>query len=135
MKASKKQIKSELKKNGGLITDTACALGISRQSLYERLKKDADLQRAKKSAEETVNDLAERKLFKAIDAGQPWAVQFYLKTKAKHRGYSEKIEVSSKSEISNNVNIECTIKSIVERIDNFSNSKRIRDKDSIDDVT
>ena len=39
-----------------------------------------------------VDDAAEMVLYKAIMAGEPWAVQFRLRTKGKGRGYVERVQ-------------------------------------------
>ena len=41
------------------------------------------------------SDLAEIKLEQAIMNGEPWAIQFQLRTQGKSRGYSEKIETEN----------------------------------------
>src|SRR5262245_40470650 len=41
---------------------------------------------------ETMKDNAESVLYKAVLAGEAWAVQFYLRTQGHDRGYTERVE-------------------------------------------
>lgn len=108
-----------LESNGAIMVDTAKALNTSRVSLWAWIRDDEELQEAKKSVEESMIDLAESKLMTRIKgysytettsernekgkmvetkkvvksmAPDVGAIAFYLKTKAKNRGYIEKQE-------------------------------------------
>lgn len=41
-----------------------------------------------------VTDVAESRLIKAIDDGEQWAVKFWLTTKGKGRGFTERTEIT-----------------------------------------
>ena len=49
---------------------------------------------ALKIARDGVTDLAEGKLFQAINNGEPWAIALYLRTVGKSRGYVERSELT-----------------------------------------
>ena len=87
------QIKEALEKNDGLITQTAKALGISRQALSKRIHKNKDLESFLEGVRESTLDIAESELFKSIRSGKAWAICFYLKCHGKKRGYIEKQEL------------------------------------------
>lgn len=77
----------------GLVSVAAKLLGAHRDSVYRALKRWPTLHHVKAAATEDVNDVAEHRLYEAIERGDPWAVQFYLKTKGKSRGYVERSEL------------------------------------------
>lgn len=97
-----------LKATGGIKTAAVALIkkntGISmdRTTINLRLKKNAKIQEAIAEAEESVLDLAQGSLVKAIKNGNITAIIFYLKTKGKDRGFVEKHEIDSKTEITNN---------------------------------
>lgn len=82
-----------LEKTGGVITAAAKSLNTSRVSLYKWIEADGKLREAKEQAEESLLDLAESKLFQAINKGDMTAIIFTLKTRGKKRGYVERQEV------------------------------------------
>jgi hypothetical protein len=113
MTINRKRVKEALEKTGGLIAPAAKLLDMTRSGLYKRLSKDEKLQEARKEATEIVADMAEYKLIQGIQAGQPWAVLFYLKTRCKDRGYTEKTE----TQITGSVEVKVTKEDILKRIE------------------
>lgn len=82
-----------LQKNAGNVSKTAKALGVSRQTLYTRIKQEPALKEAVEQAVETVLDEAESVLYrKAINEGETTSLIFLLKTRGKSRGYVERAE-------------------------------------------
>ena len=77
------------------LTETAKALGVTRRTLYKWMDKDAELKEMMESATETMIDMVETKLYSKIMKGDTASIIFFLKTKAKHRGYSEKVQVEN----------------------------------------
>ena len=102
------QITEALEKNDGLITQTAKALGISRQALSKRIHKNKNLELFLESVRESTLDIAESELFKSIRSGKAWAICFYLKCHGKKRGYIEKQELDlyTKDNLSNTLSEE-----------------------------
>ena len=88
------QIAKAIRANGGFITRTAEALGVSAPAISIRVSKSAKLQKVVRETEEFYLDLAESKLMGAINAGEPWAICFFLKCKGKKRGYVERQEIA-----------------------------------------
>ena len=89
-----KQYADALIEAQGMLSVAARHLGVSRQAIYLAAKKHPTVQEAIDDARENTGDTAELKLFEAIKAGEPWAVQFYLKTQGKRRGYIERQEIT-----------------------------------------
>ena len=102
-------------------TEIAESLGIARKTLYEWIDKDPDLKEAIEAQEEANIDFTESKLFSRIEGYEhedvhisnyqgtitetpltkhyppdPTSIIFYLKTRAKHRGYVERQEITGK---------------------------------------
>jgi predicted transcriptional regulator len=88
------EVVSALEHAKGMIAPAARSLGCSRNTIKRYLKEDTDIARAHADMSEHVTDRAELKLFDAIERGEAWAICFYLKCKAKDRGYVERAEVS-----------------------------------------
>jgi hypothetical protein len=87
------QVIEALEKTRGLKGPAAQALGCSRRTLYNYEKRYASVAEAIEEQRELNLDAAEMSLLRAVERGEAWAVCFYLKTQAKHRGYTEKAEV------------------------------------------
>ena len=65
---------------------------LSRPEYNRWMKNDPLFRAAHDDIMESFIDLAESKLFQAIQGNQPWAVCFFLKCRAKQRGYVERTE-------------------------------------------
>jgi hypothetical protein len=74
----------------GILSVSAKKLDCSRQTIYNHLKKSKRLQALYNNENETMIDFVEMKLFENIQAGKEASIFFFLKTKAKHRGYIER---------------------------------------------
>ncbi len=81
IKHSNEELAALLKKAYGNISQVAAALGVTRQSLWARIQRNAMLRNTIEEARETIVDLAERKLYKAVEAGMEWAVKRVLDSK------------------------------------------------------
>ena len=87
------QVIEALGKTCGMKGPAARLLGCSRRTLYNYEKRYASVAEAIEEQRELNLDAAEMSLLRAVERGEAWAVCFYLKTQAKHRGYTEKTEV------------------------------------------
>lgn len=76
------------------IVSTACAkVGISRQTHYDYMDSDPEYAKAVDDINERTIDMVESKLYKKINKDEcTTSTIFFLKTKAKHRGYIERQE-------------------------------------------
>lgn len=99
MKVTKLQLIEAIHKNAGIVSGILKTLKkeydveLTRNAIYERKYTDPDIEAAFVEAEENTADLAENRLVSAINDGDMRAVMFYLKTKAKKRGYAERQEL------------------------------------------
>ncbi len=105
-------------------TEISESLGIARKTLYEWIDKDDELHDAIKTQEEANIDFAESKLFERINGYEhkdvhisnfkgeitttplikhyppdPTSIIFFLKTRAKHRGYVEKQQIELSGDV------------------------------------
>jgi hypothetical protein len=67
--------------------------GCHRSLIWQYIDNDPELRALTDELQEVFIDEAESQLFKLIREGQPNAIIFFLKTKARHRGYSERLEL------------------------------------------
>lgn len=98
MKVTDEMLKQAIKKNAGIVKGIIDSLKkeygieVSRNAIYNRKSRDKEIADAFTEAEENVADIAENRLITAINEGELKAVIFYLKTKGKKRGYTERQE-------------------------------------------
>lgn len=74
----------------GLLQDVALRLGVSRSVLRTYIGERPTCSQALKEAREAMGDVAERKLFELIEAGDVRCIMYYLSTVHKARGYGVK---------------------------------------------
>jgi hypothetical protein len=86
------QVIAALQKANGLQAAAARALGVSRKTISNYIDGDDEIKAAYQETNESNIDKVEGKLFDQINNGNITAIIFYLKTKAKHRGYVERVE-------------------------------------------
>ena len=89
------EIAQVLEECKGLVTTTAKRLGVASGTIRNRIAKSPDLQKVQNESLETVVDFAESKLLKKIEEGDLQATMFFLKSKGKHRGYSDRVDGSN----------------------------------------
>lgn len=86
-------VEAKLRKLNGNMAAVARALGVHRSTVKRFIDKRPSLQETMLDLREAMKDNAESALYSAVLAGHSWAVQFYLRTQAKERGYSERTEL------------------------------------------
>jgi len=92
-RSQKEAMLDAMEKNLGIVTDSCRQIGISRDTHYRWLKEDKQYKKAIKDIENVALDFAESALHQQIKKGNPLSTMFYLKCKAKKRGYIEQQEV------------------------------------------
>ena len=81
-----------LQNSRGVVTTACEASGVPRSSFYRYMEDDTVFAEAVKDIDNTAIDFVENKLFQQIETGNTACIIFFLKTRAKHRGYVEKTE-------------------------------------------
>tara|TARA_R110000796_G_scaffold252629_1_gene389101 strand:+ start:11013 stop:11351 length:339 start_codon:yes stop_codon:yes gene_type:complete len=98
-----------LSKNAGNVSRACKAMNINRRTFYNWMDKEESFRFVVEEIQESLIDDAESELQKLIKDGNTAAILFFLKTKAKARGYIERQEqdITSKGEkISININLD-----------------------------
>lgn len=99
----KRTFVANFKKAGGIVCVACERTGIDRTTYYRWCKDDPEFAQAVKEVEAAQIDFVESKLMENINAGDTKAMIFYLKTKGKARGWTERelplIEINSERKI------------------------------------
>lgn len=137
----KKAMIEALKKSLGIVSTACQNVEISRQTHYRWLSEDPEYKCQVEDITEDAIDFVESKLYEKIDGitvqtynskGEPviydqvpsdTAIIFYLKTKAKKRGYIEKQEIDQKTEHSGSIAISWQEPPISDTNDKSSNGE------------
>tara|TARA_R100001163_G_scaffold51200_1_gene38606 strand:+ start:373 stop:732 length:360 start_codon:yes stop_codon:yes gene_type:complete len=82
-----------LEKSLGVVTIACKSAGIPRSTYYKWLKDDKEFSEKVKEIENVALDFAESQLHQQISDNSTAATIFFLKTKGKARGYTEKNEL------------------------------------------
>ena len=92
----KEKLLKALQETQGLIYHACKKAGnISRSTYYRYLKEDTEFAKAVEDIKEAQIDYVEGQLIKNISYGKETSIIFYLKSKAKDRGYAEKLDITS----------------------------------------
>ena len=87
-----------LKSSLGVVTHALGTLNLSRTNYYKWIKEDAEFALEVEEIQNEALDFAETALFDQIRDGNPQSTMFYLKTKGKKRGYTERSELDISSQ-------------------------------------
>lgn len=88
------QVIDAIDKSQGIIKHAARLLNCSRRTIHNYIERYPSVADAYEDTNEGMIDYVESKLIEQISVGNTTAIIFYLKTKAKHRGYAERTEVT-----------------------------------------
>lgn len=89
----KQALTEALKEADGNMATVARKFQCSRSLVWQHVNADPELSALVDELTETFIDEAESQLYSHIRAGNVVATIFFLKTKARHRGYSERLEL------------------------------------------
>lgn len=88
-KITVEEVESLIESLKGNLAAIARSLGVSRQTVHNRINESPTLGKALAQARETMIDNAESSLYAKVLAGDITAIIFFLKTQGKRRGYSD----------------------------------------------
>jgi hypothetical protein len=88
----KKKMLHALEQTLGVVSSACQKARISRDTHYRWLKEDDHYREKAEELAEVAIDFVEGQLLKQIKEGSIAGIIFYLKTKGKRRGYSEKVD-------------------------------------------
>jgi hypothetical protein len=89
------QVSKALVDQKGIVSAAAQALKCSRQTVQAYLHRYASVRKAADEANESMKDFVEQQLIKNIAAGKEASIFFYLKCKARDRGYIERLRTEN----------------------------------------
>lgn len=112
---TEEQIAHALQRQCGNVSATAKALGVSRSTINRRIAGSSVLETIRDDARETLIDVAENALLKAIKGGNIAAIIFALKTQGRSRGYVERVEMTGAE--SGPIQTEIILRQVPERQD------------------
>jgi len=95
LKGKKKDMIEALTKSAGNVSAACKMVGVSRQTHYAWLDKSDTYKKEYGDSLEQLKDFVETELLKNIKGGSVAAQIFWLKTKAKDRGYVERVELDA----------------------------------------
>jgi hypothetical protein len=81
-----------IRESKGLLTLAAAKAGVSYWTVWKYAQDFPSVKQAVEESKEDMLDIAEGKLFQAINSGNMTAIIFFLKTRGKDRGYIERTE-------------------------------------------
>jgi hypothetical protein len=91
----KEKLLDALERSLGIVTPACKEVGISRNQFYHYYNTDADFKRAVDDINEITLDFAENQLLKKIKEGSERSILFYMRYKARRRGYTDSIDITS----------------------------------------
>ena len=94
--SKKEKLLKALQETQGLIYHACKKAGnISRSTYYRYMREDPEFAQAVEDIKEAQIDYVEGQLIKNISDGRETSIIFYLKSKARDRGYAEKVDITS----------------------------------------
>jgi len=90
---SKKALVEALEKSLGVVTTACKKVGVGRTTYYDWYNNDLEFKKQVDELQNVALDFAESQLHKQISENNTAATIFYLKTKGKLRGYTDKSEL------------------------------------------
>jgi len=97
MQNRKKQILELYPKKACNVSAVCSAVGITRKTFYDYVNSDSDFKESIEESKEALLDNAESVLQKKIMGEDTISLIFFLKTKGKARGYTERTEIEDLS--------------------------------------
>jgi hypothetical protein len=102
---TKMKLIEALERSLGIVTPACKEVGISRNTFYTYYNEDIDFKSAVDDINEVTLDFAENQLLKKIKEGSERSILFYMKYKARRRGYSDSIDITSGGDKITGINI------------------------------
>jgi hypothetical protein len=91
----KEKLLEALERSLGIVTPACKEVGISRNTFYHYYRTDPEFKAAVDDINEITLDFAENQLLKKIKEGSERSILFYMKYKARKRGYTDSLDITS----------------------------------------
>ena len=102
----KKKLLEALEKSLGIVTPSCKEVGISRNQFYVYYREDEEFKKAVDDINDITLDFVENQLLRKIKEGSERSIMFYMKYKARKRGYTDSIDITTNGENMNKIQIE-----------------------------
>lgn len=91
----KKKLLEALERSLGIVTPACKEVGVSRETFYRYYREDPEFKKSVDDINEITLDFAENQLLKKIKEGSERSILFYMKYKARKRGYTDSLDITS----------------------------------------
>jgi len=122
---SKREVHSALEKSRGRVYLASQMLECHPNAIYRYMQRYPETKAFCEEIRERAIEVVEDKLFEAAEDGKAWAVQFFLKCQAKHRGYVERQEHNVTADIAATLTVE-TVREALSELRNLGASQALR---------
>lgn len=92
---NKEKMLVALEKHLGIVTPACKEVGISRNTFYTWIKQDPDFKQRVDDLDDVTLDFVETKLLEKIKDGDNKSIMFYMRYKARKRGYTDSLDVTT----------------------------------------
>jgi len=94
----KKNFLISLENNLGIVTNACKEVGLNRKTYYYWYTNDEEFKKQVEDIQEITLDFVENSLYRNIKNGSEKSILFYLRNKAKHRGYVDETNINANIE-------------------------------------
>jgi ACT domain-containing protein len=101
----KKKLLEALERSLGIVTPACKEVGISRNQFYHYYNTDPEFKAAVDDINEITLDFAENQLLKKIKEGSERSILFYMRYKARRRGYTDSVDITSDGKAITNIKL------------------------------
>ena len=102
----KQKLLEALENSLGIVTPACKEVGISRNQFYVYYIEDEEFKKAVDDINDITLDFVENQLLRKIKEGSERSIMFYMKYKARKRGYTDSIDITTNGENLNKIQIE-----------------------------
>lgn len=95
MEKNKENLLKALERNLGIVTAACKEVNLSRNVFYEYYKNDPEFKAKVDDINEITLDFAESQLLKKIKDGSEKSIMFYMRYKARKRGYNDELNINA----------------------------------------
>lgn len=92
---NKELLLQALENNFGIVSNACKDAGLSRNTFYEYYRNDPEFKAKVDDINEITLDMAESQLLKKIKEGSEKSIMFYMRYKARKRGYTDELNINA----------------------------------------
>jgi len=104
-KKNKEMLLVALENSLGIVSTACKEVNLSRETFYDYYRKDEEFKKKVDEINDYTLDFVEGQLMKKIKEGSEKSIQFYMRYKAKKRGYTDSIDITTNGDSITDVNV------------------------------